>query len=338
LAGIEFGKIEKRLLSGDVDARGKLLLPQNGKATISPIIRGVISSIEVMPGQAVQKGQVLAYLTHPDYVEIQEQYLNTINSLEYLENEYNRQKRLYDENVGSEKKFLLAKTEFQAAKAKLTALKLMIEQIGIDPKEIEGGKIFSKIPVKTPITGMVDMIMANLGKNVAEGDALFEITCRKKLFIELEVFEKDIMKIRKGQRVSFSLANVENRMYEAKVISIGGSVQRAGRVVKVLAEFENTNEFLFPGMFVASQIHTGEEVLEALPAGAIMNYGSGNPYIYFTVEQEGNKNFFFSKIAVKTGFEEDEFVQIEAVDAIPQNARIVTKGGYYIQAEEGKGE
>ncbi len=338
LAGLDFGNIEKKLLSGDVDARGKLLLPNNGKATVSPVMGGVVTAIEVIPGQIVKKGQVLAYLSHPDYVGIQEQYLSAANTLEFLENDLSRQKRLYEENVGSEKKYLQAKTDYQGTKAKLNALRLMLEQIGLEPAEIEKGNIYSRIPVRTPITGMVNAIMANLGKNVGEGDELFEISCRKKLFVNLDVFEKDIMKIKKGQRVTFTLSNVDNKTYEAEIISIGGSVQSNGRVVKVLAEFENSSELLFPGMFVASKIHTGEEVFDALPESAIMNFGTGNPYIYYTTSRLESPTLSFLKTAVKTGFDEGGFVQVQLMQSLPKEAMIVTNGGYYVQSEESEDE
>lgn len=335
LAGFEFGKVESKLLSGDVEARGKLMLPQDGQATISPVVRGVLLSIGVTPGQSVAKGQVLAYLTHPDYIEIQEQYLSVVNNLIFLENEYQRQKRLFEENVSSEKKYLQTKTEYQAAKTRLNSLKLMIGQLGLDPALIDDGEIFSKIPVKSPIRGMVDAINVNLGQNVQEGTPMFVITCRDKLLVNLDVFEKDIRKIEKGQRVTFVLSNVGKQVYEASVISVGGSVQNPGRIVKVLASFENKGYNLFPGMFVASQIHTGEEYFEALPVSAIMNYGTGKPFVYYTTDSKGNK-MSFSRASVETGYEESGYIRVNFTDPLPENTLIVTKGGYYIQAEEGK--
>lgn len=337
LAGLVYGKIEQKVLSGDVDARGKLILPQSAKATISPLIKGVVASIEVMPGQIVKKGQILAWLTHPDFLEIQEQFQASNNMLAYLENDFNRQKKLYDENASSEKKYLQTKADYLNALTKSNVMRLMIEQLGMEPSAIENGKIFDKIPVKTPIDGIVDAILVNLSKSVAEGDQLFVITCRRRLFVELDVFEKDIMKIKKGQRVTFVLTNVENSVFEAEVTSVGGSVQQAGRVVKVLAEFNNTGELLFPGMFVASEIHTGEEAFDALPESAVMNFGTGNPYIYYTTSAPGNSIIEFSKVVITTGFAEDGLVQVAPLRPIPENARIVIEGGYYIQSEEGSG-
>lgn len=335
LAGIELGKMENKLLSGDVTARGKLMLPQDGQATVTPVIKGVLQSIMVIPGQQVERGQVLAYLTHPDYIELQEQYLTVKNNLVFLKNEYQRQKRLYDENVGSEKKFMQAKTDLQTAKAKLHALELMIEQLGLNPEEIGEEMLFSRVPIKTPIKGMVDAIDVNLGQNVQEGQPMFMITCRNKLLVSLDVFEKDIRKIERGQRVSFVLSNVDKTVYEATVISIGGSVQNPGRIVKVLANFENIEYNLFPGMFVAAEIHTGEEYFEALPVSAIMNYGTGKPYVYYTTDPAGSTKISFSRAAVETGYEESDFMQVKYIENIPKDALIVTKGGYYVQAEEG---
>jgi cobalt-zinc-cadmium efflux system membrane fusion protein len=335
LAEISFGQIEQKLLSGDVDARGILDIPPDGIASVSPVIGGIVQSIEVFPGQKVNKGQVLASLTHPDYIDLQEQYLGTANSLVFLENDYQRQQRLFDEKVSSEKTLLESQTAYQAAKARLSALKIILGQLGIDAETIEDGQLFTKIPLRSPIEGMVNAINVNLGKNVGVGDELFEITCRNKLHLTLDVFEKDILKIENGQRVTFNLSNVDDKIFEARVLSIGGTVQSAGRIVKVVAEFENTGTMLFPGMFVASQIHTGEKMFDALPESALMNYGTGKPYIYYTSSPASSDEHKFNRMAVETGYEEDGYVHVILQEALPTAARIVTRGGYYIQSEEG---
>ena len=335
LAEITFGQIEQKLLSGDVDARGIVDIPPDGIASVSPVIGGIVQSIDVYPGQHVNKGQVLAYLTHPDYINLQEEYLSTQNSLVFLENDYQRQQRLYEEKVSSEKKLLESQTAYQAAKARLSAVRIMLEQLGIDPTAIANGNLFTKVPLRSPIQGMVNAINVNLGKNVGAGDALFEITCRKKLHLKLDVFEKDILKIEKGQRVTFNLSNVDEQIFEARILSIGGTVQSTGRIVKVIAEFDNTGTMLFPGMFVASQIHTGEEMFDALPESALMNYGAGKPYIYYTTSPASSDETEFARINVDTGYEEDGYVHVILNKPLPANARIVTQGGYYVQSEEG---
>lgn len=334
LAGFEFGLIEKVLLSGDVNARGVLALPPEAHALVSPLMGGVITSIEVTPGQSVSKGQVLCYLTHPHLINLQQEYLINQQQLRFLENEYERQRTLYDEKVSSEKKYLQTQTDYETAKGRAHTLLIILRQMGLDAKTITPENIYSRVPVVSPIQGIVNDIMASIGKNVTENEQLFEVSCRKKLLVELAVFEKDIMKIKEGQRVSFTLSNVDATEYEAVVISRGGSVQQAGRVVMVTANFENSNENLLPGMFVASEIHTGEELFDALPEGAIMNSGSDNPYIFYTTAPEDSDQAFFKRAAIAIGYAEDGFIRVKLARPLPADARVVTKGGYYINARQ----
>lgn len=335
LAGFEFGLPQPKILSHDVNAPGKLSLPNTSRATISPVLGGMVFSIEINLGQTVTKGQVLAYLTDPEYIKIQNEYLKLSLTLDLLEDEYNRQKRLYHERVSSQKKMIQAKTDFESAIAQLKSLEIMISQIGLNTDRILAGELYSEIPVKSPIEGIVNNIMVSLGENVTKHDAMFEVSCRKNLWLELDVFEKDILNIRKGQRVTFLLANAGNEIYEATVLSSGGAVLKNGRVVKVLASFSNEDQQLIPGMFVAAKIHTGEKEFSALPESAIMRTGSSGTYVYYTMDEEDSKKFTFSKIGVSTGYNEDGFVQVTFEDDLPARARIVINGGYYILAEEG---
>lgn len=335
LAGFEFGRPQQKILSGHVNAPGKLSLPNESQANISPMLEGLVLSIDVSLGQTVEKGQVLAYLTDPEYIRIQNQYLSVYLTLELLEDEYNRQKRLFDEQISSRKKLIQAKTDFESAKALMKSLEIMIKQIGLDTDRILAGELYSEIPVKTPIAGIVNDIMISLGENVTKDDAMFKVSCRKDLWLELDVFEKDILDVRKGQRVTFLLANAGNKTYEATILSDGGSVMETGRVVKVLATFSNENQLLIPGMFVAAVIHTGEMEFNALPESAIMNAGTANTFVYYTLDGEGSKNYTFSKAAVSAGYSEGGFVQVSFKDDLPASARVVINGGYYILAEEG---
>jgi cobalt-zinc-cadmium efflux system membrane fusion protein len=334
LAGFEFGSIEEVLLSGDVNARGVLALPPEADALVSPIRGGIVTSIEVTLGQIVNKGQPLCYLSHPDLINLQQEYLVSQQQLRFLENEYERQRKLYDEKVSSEKKFLQTQTDYETTKGHARALAIILGQMGLDAKTITADNIYSRVPVVSPIQGVVNDIMASIGKNVTENEQLFEVSCRKKLLVELEVFEKDIMKIKEGQRVTFILSNVDTTKHEAVVISRGASVQQAGRVVLVRASFENSNESLLPGMFVASEIHTGEELFDALPESAIMNSGSDNPYIFFTTTPEGSDQMFFDRAAITTGYAEDGFVSVKLQQPLPANALVVTKGGYWVDAQQ----
>lgn len=338
LAGIEFGTLEKKELSGDVGTKGKIVLPPQSKALVSPVMGGVVESIKVMPGEQVKKGDILALLMHPDFTSLQEEYIQAVNRFELIESEYQRQQKLFEEKVSSEKKLLESKTEYQSLKAQIKSLEMRLGQAGLSTEKISRGQIEAFIPVRSPIDGIVNTIFTNIGANANQNDPLFEVVCRRNLYVELSVFEKDIMKIKKRQRVTFGLSNIDNEKYEALVIAVGGSVDEMGRVVKVLAEFKNQGDVLLPGMFVAAEIHTGEEEFDALPESAIMNFGSNQTYLYFTLSEPNADRMFFEKRMLKTGFSENGYIQVTLSHPMPEGAMVVTNGGYYIRAEEAKNE
>ncbi len=338
LAGIEFGDILPHRLSGKVNARGEIVLPPSNDAIITPILGGVVQEIKVMQGDAVKKGDVLAYLMHPDYIELQQEYLQTASNIEYLENEYARQQKLFDEKVSSEKTLFQAKNAYTAAKARFESLTLIMNQTGINPERIKNGEFYQAIPIISPMDGIVNAVLTRIGSNVGDTGPLFEVVCRKQLYVELSVFERDIIKIKKGQRVSFRLSNIDAREYEATLIAIGGSVEEMGRVVKVIAAFENPDQIVLPGMFVSAGIHTGEEIFDALPESSIMNYGTGKPYIYYTTSDVNAQKMSFKKAFVNTGYHDKGFIQVSLNDELPVGAKIVINGGYYIAAEASKEE
>lgn len=338
LAGFEFGTIESRLLSGDVNAPGTLRLTPGGQADISSVYEGVVAQIKVSYGDPVEKGQVLAELQQPELIGVQQKFIELNKRMAFLENDFQRQKKLYNEGVAPEKQMLQVKAEYESVKTGIEARKIVLEQSGLNVEKIRNGKIYRTIPVISPIRGMVDQIFINLGAHLQKGDPLFRIVCREQLLVALNVFEKDITKVKPGQRVNFKLSNVDSDVYEAEIMAIGGSVKEKGHTVEVLAKFDNAGELLLPGMFVAAVIHTGEKTFDALPVSAVMNFGADDAYIYFTRSNPDDSAYYFEKMPVETGYAEDGFIRVVLKDDVPGMARIVTKGGYYLKAEETQAE
>jgi cobalt-zinc-cadmium efflux system membrane fusion protein len=164
-----------------------------------------------------------------------------------------------------------------------------------------------------------------------------QVINREELLIELSVFEKDIMKIKPGQAVSFSLSNLNDVRHEAEVISIGNIVQKDSRIVKVLAEFRNHNTRMLPGMFVASEIHTGEMEIQALPDEALVRTEGDKWFIYYTTKEwQEEKGTMFQGVPVETGLVQNGFSEIKLGEVLPDGAMIVVRGAYYLKTEQAK--
>lgn len=336
-AGIEYGIIEKQRLSNDVSARGELILPVNAKADLVSLYTGFIRTVKAHQGEEVKKGQVLAIIYSPEFIEAQQQYLMVKNQLAMLEQEYERQKDLNKEKIASDKYFQKALSDYNVAMAELSGLALMLKMAGIDIGRLDEGHISPEMEIIAPISGKLEYIDVNPGKYIMPEERLMQVINNEELLIELSVFEKDIMLVRPGQRVTFTLSNLGNRIYEAEVVAVGSTVRQDTRVVKVLASFREGKPGLLPGMFVASEIHTGEDQVDALPEEAVLRTGDDEFVIFYTLpawlKDEGTSYAF---VSVKTGNVEDGFVAVSLEEQIPADAMIVVKGGYYLKTELAK--
>lgn len=333
-AGIQYGEIGFQQLSSDVNARGKLVLPVNAKADIVSFYPGLIKEVFVKEGDKVSRGKVLASMNSPEFIDAQQHYLMVKNQLVMLEQEYERQKELNKDKIASDKFYQKAESNYQVALAELNGLGLQLEMAGINISRLETGEIAAVLHIIALLHGHVESINANPGKYIMQEGRLMSIINREQLLIELNVFEKDIMKIELGQRVTFILSNLGKEVYEAKVVSIGNMVREENRVVRVLAEFENPRERMLPGMFVAAKIHTGENEVEALPEEAVVRLVGNEHIIFYTLpDKQAEDGTSFYHIAVETGFVEDGFIQVSPKEELPPNALIVTSGAYFLKTE-----
>ncbi|MFD2244819.1 efflux RND transporter periplasmic adaptor subunit [Pontibacter ruber] len=333
VSGIKLGNIKNISLSARVVANGQLELPPHNKASINPLMGGVVRSINVKEGEYVQKGKVLATIENPELIKLQQEYLTTRNQLAYAEQDYERQNTLNKEQVGSRKKFEQAQTDVQVQRARQKALATHLTTMGISPKRVEAGQITSTVAITAPISGFVNEIAVNIGTYAQPGQDMFEIVDNHHLHLILNVFEKDFSKMAVGQKVEFTMPNVAGAPLEAKVFSLGKAFEGDSRMATVHAELvNNENKNLLPGMYVNAQILAGKQELPALPEEAVVRYK--------------NKHYIFLKDAptafrmaeVETGVAENGFVEVKPVKQLPDKAQIVTKGSYFILAEKMKSE
>ena len=332
-AGILLGKIEKKTLSHDVNARGQITVPPEDIASVSVMMGGIIRSLHVKYGQTIQKGQLLATYSHPDFIKIQQEYLEASTRFELLEKEYNRQKLLVDQNIKSEKEFQLTEAEYMNSKTALLSAKSTLDLLNVDQEKLANGNMSSVINIYSPIGGTVEKINATIGMFANMGDPLFEIINLSNLMLQVKVFEKDILLINKGQRITFGLSGSENDENEATVTNIGSIVDPEARVLSVLARITTKGLNLYPGMFVSSKIHTGEDLLDALPESAIVIDTDEKTYGFYTLGEMNDQELTFYPFPVKTGFSEDGFVHVQLLESIPANADIVLTGVYYLKSE-----
>jgi cobalt-zinc-cadmium efflux system membrane fusion protein len=352
VAGIELGMIERQNLSGVVKATGQLTVPPQNRAAVNALVGGVIRKINVIEGQQVKKGQVVVVIENPEFIRLQQEYLTSKDNMVYLKQEYERQQTLKEADAGIGKVYQQASANYAAEQSKLHTLEAQLRQIHIDPSTISKGTLVEQVPVSAPISGTVGKINLSVGTYTDASSPIMEILNNSTVYCNLQVFEKDLAKVRTGQKVNFSLTNQDDKRFSGQVYGINKSLDTGIRAATVYAVIHDTGSLnLIAGQYVAALIETGKQLVNAVPKDAIVR-ANDKSYIFVLegTEKEpvkkdaddkdaddkkaGNETvqekYRFKMIEVITGVEELGYVEIKLLEELQPNTKIAAKGAFYL--------
>jgi cobalt-zinc-cadmium efflux system membrane fusion protein len=317
--------------------------------SVSVPLGGFLKSTPLLQGVHVRKGQQIAVIENPDYIQIQQDYLEAGTQYEFSKNDYDRQQQLAAENVNAQKTLQQARATFQIWQAKKNGLHAKLKLLNIDIAALEKGEITSTAGVYAPINGFVTEVNVNIGKFVNPTDVLFKIVDTEHLHAELTVFEKDVPRIRTGQKVRFTLAN-ESRERTATVYLIGREIG-TDRTIRIHCHIDREDKNLLPGMYLKAIIEAGATDVAALPDDAIVDY-QGKKYIFIPVDapaahpaadttasqshvgkaeqQEDGADSHFKMIEIQTGNSEMGYTEVILPADVPAHTAVVVRGAYAI--------
>jgi len=333
---IKVGKLVKTNMGGFIEVNGKLGVPPQNEAVVTSVLGANISSIKAIEGDKVKKGQVLAFISHPSIITMQTDYLQTYNKLTFLEQDYNRQKKLYEANVGSGRDYQLAQSAFSSAKGLAKGLASQLGLLGISAKSVRDGNISQVAPVRSPINGFIEKVEIKSGQYVQPQTPLFEVVNTEHIHADLMVFEKDISKVENGQTVQFTIESLGNKELTAKIYSVGKSFEEGPKALHVHAEIENKDKNLIPGMYVSARIITKNSLVQALPEDAI--FQEGDKYYVFTAEKEADEKWGFTPKEVFVKSTSGGLTAFDFVAPIEKGVLVAQSGAYYLMAELKKSE
>ncbi len=339
VAGIELGKVQELSLSGALKVNGIITTASENNASVSAPLGGFVRSTSLLPGNAVSKGQTLAIIENTDFIDMQQNYLEAKNRLEFMQAEYNRHSELYKEDVYSQKNLQQTTADYKSLQTQVKALEQKLLLIGINPATLTNASISGKVALRSPISGYIKTVNANVGKAVSNTDVLFEIVNTDNLLLELTVFEKDMDKARVGSKIRF-MVNNETEQHQAVVYQTGKSVgeDRSQKVyAKVIGKCPNT----YPGMYVNAFIETTSAKAKAVPNEAVVNFEEKNYIFAFekTKDEEGKTMTEYRMIPVQVGISDQGYTEVlpEKVDL--KSLQIVIKGAYnLLSAKKNAGE
>ena len=328
ISAIKMGEIEEKELSGTTKVNGMLDVPPQNLVSISSPFGGFVKSTSMLQGLKVKKGQVVAMMQNPEFLQPQQDYIDYKSQLSYLKLEYDRQQELAKENVNSLKSLQKSKSDYESMRARVTGLKAKLQLMNVNMSSLEKGNIQSTIPLYSSIDGYVTQVNTNVGAFVSPTDVLFKIADTEHLHAELTVFEKDVPKLRIGQKVRFILAN-ETKERMATVHLVGKEISQE-RTVQVHCHLDQEDTHLLPGMFLKALVESGSSNVPAVMSKAIIEY-EGNKYLFVAEKNTSNEKGAtqFKMVPVKTGVSELNYTElIFDTDTNWRNWKIVTNGAY----------
>ena len=329
LAGIETGAIEMRNLSNIIKLNGTIDVEPESMASVSAPLGGYLKTAGRLPGEVIKKGQVLATIENPEFIQIQQGYLESLSRLQFLEEEFNRQKKLREEDINSAKTFQQVSSDYKITQGRVKAYEQQLALAGISRSSVQNGNITRTANLYAPISGFIKESNVNIGDYVSPQDVLFEIVDLNDIHLALNAFEKDLEKLEIGQTVKFSLSddNTFNRTAEVFLI---GKATGSDRMTPVHCHIKQEDQKgLLPGMYVKAWVESGTNKQNAIPSAALVQY-EGKDFVILQTEETEN-GYTFKLEQVKKGIEQEGYTAITFADgATVQNFKPVVKNAYSI--------
>lgn len=274
--------------------------------TLTPEYNGILTNVYVKEGQHVGKGQTLAKI---DDGGLSQQLAQQQIQSDLAQTTFERQKRLWDEKIGSEIQFLQAKSTYQA---QLEAVNQIQQQI-------------AKTIVKAPFSGTIDAVITEQGSVVAAGQTqLMRIVNLDNMYIETEVPERYINSITEGKNVEVNFP-VLGKTFTAKVRQTSNVINPTNRTFRAEIAIPNKEKTLKPNLTARLKIndYTNENAV-MIPQSIISENAEGEQYVYVVKDKNAKNQGIASRVIIKTGRTQGD--DIEVLEGIENNAELVQEG------------
>lgn len=336
--GLELGSLSSIKVNDFVKATGFLGLPPNAYSSVSAKTNGIIRGTKkFVEGNYIKKGAVIAYLENADLIVTQQDYLEAKAQLHLKRLEVERQKTLVESNAGVTKNLQNAQAEVSVLVAKTQGLAKQLSFLGISTSNLSPSTIKQQVAIIAPMSGYISKINFHNGMYAQSSVSLMDIISSEHLHLELDVFEKDIANIKKGQKISYTVPALGQTIFYGTVDVLGKEFNSNSKTIRVYGHLDGTKPNFIKNLFINAKIYLNDVESSALPENAIINDG-GNSFIYVANEKANDDEIEFEKIAVIAGATDNGFTAVKLIDTVPEGMKIVTKGAYYVYAQSKAGE
>lgn len=318
--GIALGNIQYKNLTDYIKASGAIEVPPQQIVSITSPYGGNITSMSVLEGKRIITGEIVAVLENPEFVQLQQDYVESFSQLSFLKQELERQQELVKEEIAARKSLQKAQSDYNSMSARVEGLKAKLRIIHLDPDRVSHGNFVSRANIYAPQTGYITKVYANIGKFIGANEVVADLANTDNMIVRIRVFEKDVPRLFLNQKVRFQTAG--DSVEQNAVITIIGKDIHDDKTVDVQARINGPAGKLLPGMFVNTIIELGANATPALPQDAIVQSGGKN---YIFVAQSASA---FRQVEVTTGVTENGFTAVALPEGLDSTNKVVVKGAY----------
>lgn len=333
---LKMGEAQEREMDAMLHVNGSLVLRAQDMGNVSSLMGGIVKNVYVKEGQMVSRGQVVATIENTDVVTLQREYYTAYKESEMARLELDRQKALASAGAGIKKTLQMSEKNYKVAQANLLGTGRQLQQMGISTKEVAKGKFTTVFPLRAPISGTVSDMQASLGSYADMQTPLMKIRNNHAVECDLNVFEKDIAKVKVGDQVLVSLTNQPGVNVSGRVYGMNQYLNKGTKSVAVHVKLDaKRGAKLFEGMYVSGQIATGRQLCMTLPDKAIVS-ADGKQYV-FALNQQHSKGgtYSFSRHEVTTGVSNNGYTEVALCKHLKKGQKIVTDNAFYLASLTG---
>jgi cobalt-zinc-cadmium efflux system membrane fusion protein len=324
LAGIEVRAVDTAGTNALV-ANGTITYDANRVAVVGPRVEGRLAAVRADLGERVGAGAVLAVVESPEVGELRGELARAEATLEVARRNYEREQRLFRQEITSQKELLEAEGAYRSAEADIASARARLEAVGAGSGK---GAAFG---LRTPLSGTVVERNASPGQLVDPSSNLFTVADIRDVWITVDVYESDLSRVQQGAPATVLPRALPGEEFEGRVTYAGGVVDSATRTFKVRVQVENPERRLRPGMFaqvrIAATAASGQERPAAVPQTAVQDL-EGKPVVFVPGRRAGE---FIARMVTVGPPAGDTMVTI--TDGLRLGDRIVTRGAFQLKSE-----
>ena len=325
IPSIDTGDLIQYQVMESIKCSGQIDVPPNGLYSVHARTAGFITNIEVLPGDRVRKGQLVAQVENPEFIPRQRQLLELQAELDLADKNLKRQQTLIERDATTSTQYDKAYADRQLLEARYNGLISELRVMGFDTDRLLEQKTYQEVVrVVSPATGYVQSVDVNSGQMVEPSQRIAMIVSYEHMHLELAVLERHAPYVQVGDSVVFSLTG-SSRQFTADVVKIGATFDsEKGATIAHCHMADDTDLSVFkPGMFVQARLLNTSELVVGLPTAAVVK--SGLRYFGYVVEGEE-----VVRVQLDTPVEHEGFVAFDPGEALAA-ATWITNGVYYLE-------